>query len=270
MKRVILYLILSLIPLSQASAAPDQSIPNISSKVYEDFIIKDCILTSSKGRKYKIFIATPTQKAPKNSYNVLYMLDGNKQFPMLLNLYKKMQNPPLIVAIGYDTNLAYNTINRTYDYTPKAKGKKYSKGGGAEEFYQFIEQKIKPLIASKYPINHQKQVFFGHSFGGLFGLYVMFNHSDCFSDYIIASPSLWWGDGVVIPLSKPFIKSHPSSIVITLGGLENHPSKSPMNAQNLALELSEQNQNVMFIEFEGKTHGGVIEDALKTALKVLD
>lgn len=249
---------------------PDQNIPSISPKVYKYFILKDFILTTSKGRKYKIFTATPTQKAPKNGYNVLYMLDGNKQFPMLINLYTEMKNPPLIVAIGYDTNLAYETTNRTYDYTPKAEGDSYDKGGGAEEFYQFIEQKLKPLITSKYPINTQKQVFFGHSFGGLFGLYVMFNHSDSFSDYIIASPSLWWGDGIIIPTSKPFIKSHPSSIVITIGGLENHPSKSPLNAQSLARKLSDQNQNVIFIEFEGKTHGQVIEDTLKTTLKMMD
>lgn len=270
MKSIALYLVLSLISFSQLCAIPSQDIPSISDKVYEYFVIKESILTNPKGRKYKIFTATPTQKAPKNGYNVLYMLDGNKQFPMLLNLYKEMKNPPLIVAIGYDTDLAYDTVNRTYDYTPKAKGNKYSKGGGAEEFYQFIEQVIKPFITSKYPINTQKQALFGHSFGGLFGLYVMFNHSDSFSKYIIASPSLWWGDGIVIPTSKPFIKSKPSSIVITIGGLENHPSKSPMNAQALARTISEQNQNVIFIEFEGKTHGQVIENALKTTLKVLD
>ncbi|PAF48175.1 hypothetical protein BKH46_02385 [Helicobacter sp. 12S02634-8] len=266
--QMILFVLLGLLSL-WLEAKPNQDIPPIKKEVYTHFKLKNFTLSSAQGRKYKIFLAIPSTPPPKEGYSVLYMLDGNKQFPMLLNLYTPISSPPLIVAIGYLGHLGYDIPARTHDYTPKAKGKQYAQGGGAEEFYHFIENKLKPTITSHYPINTNKQALFGHSFGGLFVLYTLFTHPKAFNDYIAASPSLWWGDGVIIPTHKPFIKSLPHSLTITLGELENKPSKAPFNAYTLTQELRKQGVNAAFISFPHQTHGSSIAAALKTALKVI-
>ncbi|PAF42501.1 alpha/beta hydrolase-fold protein [Helicobacter sp. 11S02596-1] len=285
------------------SALPNQNIPKIQKKVYQYFTIKDFILKSAQGKDYKIFLAIPLKNHGK--YRVLYMLDGNKQFPMILNAYEPITNPPLIVAIGYPGELGYDIVRRTFDYTPKVDGtkiahsEKFAKGGGAEFFYDFITHTLKPFIAKHYAIDSENQTLFGHSFGGLFALYVMFYHPEAFSDYIAASPSLWWGDGSFIPQDDdrkikaktpsqtPLEKHPPKSITITIGEYENKPSSSPFTAESLAKKLSKggwgvqerqitqsvretqetQKTNVCFVKFPGQTHGSSIIYALRIALK---
>ncbi|PAF51961.1 hypothetical protein [Helicobacter sp. 13S00477-4] len=100
--------------------------------------------------------------------------------------------------------------------------------------------------------------------------YQMFNHTDSFSDYIAASPSLWWGDGVIIPKNKPFLKSHPKSMTITFGELEKKLSTSPLDAIELIQTLSKDGFNAQFILFPGKTHRNSIPDALKITLEILE
>lgn len=248
----------------------DNTPPKIEGRVYEYFTIRTLRLKSVRDIEYKIFIAIPLKQPPKDGYKVLYMLDGNKQFPMLLNAYKPLKDTPIIVGIGYPTNLDYDVAARTRDFTPKALGVKYAKGGGAENFYQFIEYTLKPFIEKTYRIDSSRQVFFGHSFGGLFGMYMMFYHTQAFSDYILASPSLWWGDGIVVPKIKPLLSIHPHSVTITLGALENRPSASVYSAFSLTQELISEGVNAQFVLFENKTHGGSIIDALNTTLNVLE
>lgn len=244
--------------------------PKIEEHVYKYFTIRTFELKSVRGIEYKIFIAIPLKHSPKNGYKVLYMLDANKQFPMLLNVYKPLKDTPIIVGIGYPINLDYDVAARTRDFTPKALGEKYAKGGGAENFYQFIEYTLKPFIEKSYRIDSSKQIFFGHSFGGLFGMYTMFYHTQAFSDYILASPSLWWGDGIVVPKTKPLLSMYPHSVTITLGDLENRPSASAYSAFSLTQELISEGVNAQFVLFQNRTHGGSIIDALNTALKVLE
>ena len=76
---------------------------------------------------------------------------------------------PLIVSIGYISDKAYVIEERTRDYTFPAEGAEFAKGGKAADFLRFIQQDVKPYIEQHFDINKEKQYFFGHSFGGLFG-----------------------------------------------------------------------------------------------------
>lgn len=217
--------------------------------------------------------------SPKDGFKVLYILDANAQFPIILNLYAKKfkdYNDLIIVGIGYNSGLAYDIKLRTFDYTPEIINKKNNKmfqnGGGAGKFYDFLHMNLMPFVESNYRINNSKKSLFGHSFGGLFCLYVLFNHSDTFDNYICASPSLWWGEGSIIPQNMPYLENYPKSITITLGELELESKRgySPINAEVLAQRLKEQSGgfgNVQFLLFEDKTHGSIIPDALESAIK---
>ena len=46
-------------------------------------------------------------------------------------------------------------------------------------------------IERSYNVSRDR-AWFGHSFGGLFGVYLLINGSDVFQRFIIGSPSLWW------------------------------------------------------------------------------
>lgn len=107
-------------------------------------------------------------------------------------LFSRLEIPfPVIVTIGYQTDLRFDVISRTFDYTPvlpdgsKPLDERGRKGGGADLFAKFIEMKIKPKTESFVPINKQHQTIWGHSYGGLFVLNTLFKHPEMFQNYVL-------------------------------------------------------------------------------------
>lgn len=269
-------------------AKPQQVIPPVTEQAKMLFSIHQHDISVDEQHDYRIFIAVPRQPAPEKGYPVLYLLDGNAQFPLAINHYNSDNGPaPLIIAIGYQSELAYITEKRTRDYTPYSPDPDFTHGGKSEAFYQFIEQRLKPWVSNEYHVDPQKQTLAGHSFGGLFTLYTLFNHPDAFQRYVAASPSIWWGNGIVIPNRSPLLNGAPQSVTITVGEYEEKPNPAdagkPVDperakqlvkrgqvtkARALAQQLSKQNANISFILFPQKTHGSVIPDAVNTAVIV--
>lgn len=230
-----------------------------------------------------MFIAVPPKTSQK--LTALYTLDGNAQFPIAVNAVNPHKPLPLIVGIGYVSDKAYAIEERMRDYTFPVEGAEFAKGGKAADFLRFIQQDVKPYIEQHFDINKEKQYFFGHSFGGLFGLYVLFHQPDLFQHYTLASPSLWWGNGSFLPQHEPWISQKPSHILITLGSYEEHPEQDPniteeqlqrinqrkqmrtINAHQLVEILTKQGNSVAFISIPNKNHGGSIPDAIKHSLE---
>lgn len=163
------------------------------------------------GRDYRIFISQPRHEPPPGGYPVLYVLDGNALFPGLAIQAQALEDRPdphlrdsvLVVGIGYPGDALYNFKARAEDYTPKAEDRQRPPGretplsGGAERFLAFIETELKPMIAARHSVNPERQTLFGHSYGGLFTLYTLFNRPQAFHAYVAASPSIWWYQGYV-------------------------------------------------------------------------
>ena len=65
-------------------------------------------------------------------------------------------------------------------------------------------------IGRRFCIDPDRQALLGHSYGGLFGAYVLFNHPGSFRHYLLASPSLWWNGQRVLQDWEAFRTSvHP-------------------------------------------------------------
>ncbi|WP_225085458.1 alpha/beta hydrolase [Pectobacterium colocasium] len=247
-------------------------------------------MKSDAQHAYRLFIALPRHPAPEGGYPVLYMLDGNAQFPVAVNSYNaKNGAAPLIVAVGYPIDKPYDVPARTRDYTPPTTitDPDFAAGGEAEAFYQFLQSTVKPWVETNYAVNKQKQTLAGHSFGGLFTLYTLFNHTESFQRYVAASPSIWWGNGVVVPARTPLLSTSPLSITVTAGENEDEPVKTqagkPVDekraerlsqrkmverAKTLVAQLNEQGTKTDFILFRGKGHGDVIPDAIGKAVAI--
>lgn len=291
LKRSVRTIFLPLVALlfsNAITAKSQQTIPPIESSAYQYFQIQQRDISVDTEHNYRIYIAVPKATPPASGYPVLYMLDGNGQFPIAVNSYRPEQgHPPLIVAIGYPTDVSYNIALRTRDYTPSAVGEEFANGGKAEDFYQFIRQQLKPWVKENFAVDTEKQTLAGHSFGGLFTLYTLFNHPEAFQRYVAASPSIWWGNGVVIPQRSPLLTTIPESVTITVGEYEEKSNPADANkiqsaerqkrmaqrqqvtkARTLAADLAKQSPNVNFILFPGKSHGSVIPDAVSTAVIV--
>ena len=170
MKRIFLTLLtcigalLSVFYTPMILATPDFIIPKINENMNTLYKIhqKDFLFES---KPYRLFIAEP--KANNKPLSVLYMLDGNAQFPIAVNTVDPTQALPLIVGIGYVSENAYAIAERQRDYTFPVNGEDFKNGGGASDFLRFIQTQVKPEIEQQYHINPEKQFFFGHSFTSL-------------------------------------------------------------------------------------------------------
>ena len=265
-------------------AKPPQKIERVSGAAREMFNVNDFMLKSKSGEKYKIFIAR--QKNVARYDRVVFMVDANAQFPRLLNSYakiyangakqnakavSKLSKTVLIVGIGYDSPLAYDTKRRTRDLTPAASGEEYVNGGGAAEFYDFVKDKLFPLVDKKYSTAKSDKIYFGHSFGGLFGIYALLRDDGIFDEFFIASPSLWWGESQLIrdalDEGKLRLNLKAKFIMLVAGSREMRKGKTDkagiLKAADLAEISKTKGLSCEFKLYEGASHGEVIPLALQ-------
>lgn len=199
------------------------------------------------GQRYRIFISAPLSPPPPDGYPVLYVLDGNAAFPVAAYISRNIERrqpvtgiaPALVVGIGYAGSDDYHLAARSRDYTLAAGQHDPAAEGGADRFLDFIEQELKPLVASQFAIDPQQQALFGHSYGGLLVLHTLFTRPDGFSTYLAASPSIWWQDKHVLGEMHTFLKGnagrqHWPSVQISVGAAEDQPPKGRMSPELLA------------------------------------
>lgn len=265
-----------------AQSQINQKIPMLNPTVNNYYQISEQYFTFAQ-QQYRIFIAQPKQQPITR---VLYVLDGNAQFPLAVNAVDPNKTLPLIIGFGYPDNLAYPIPLRTRDYTFATTGKEFEHGGGAATFLQFIQQKILPFVQQHYVNMPQQQLLVGHSFGGLFALYTLFKQGELFSDYVIASPSLWWGKGAIVQQRPAQLSDKINSVLFTLGEYEKDPQRdpdiSPQRLQRIKqrrqhhmplqqfVQLLQQQYTANKIDFKliaNKNHGGSIPDIIEIAVQ---
>ena len=265
-------------------AKPPQKIERVNGAAREMFNVSDFILKSKSGEKYKIFIAR--QKNVARYDRVVFMVDANAQVAMFLNSYAqiyangakqnakavpKLSKTVLIVGIGYNSPLAYDIKRRTRDLTPAASGEEYANGGGAAEFYDFVKDELFPLVEKKYSTAKSDKIYFGHSFGGLFGIYALLRDDGIFDEFFIASPSLWWDESQLIrdALDEGKLRSNLKAkfIILVAGSREIRKGKTDkagiLKAADLAEILKTKGLSCEFRLYEGASHGEVIPLALR-------
>lgn len=165
------------------------------------------------GADYQLFIATPADyKTSGKKYPVVYMLDADYSFALTRNIVQhyveRKQLPEMIlVAIAYPgaaDSLEVYRQNRKRDYTPglgEAGSVEPVAQGGAVRFRNFIANEVIPFMATTFPITADR-TFIGHSYGGLFGTYVLLTEPELFKRYVIVSPSLWYGDRLIFNVER--------------------------------------------------------------------
>lgn len=230
-------------------------------------------------QQYRLFISYNKQHG--DLFQPLYYLDGNTQSDVMLQNNNETDGASILyVGIGYQDGVD-PLVARAKDYTIPAEGEKYAQGGGAENFYQFISQCVIPWVNSEFDIDTDKQTLSGHSYGGMFALYVALNHPQAFQNYVAASPSIWWGNGILIPQGQLQLDASINVLALMIGEYEeivspysNEAEKerieminadAQLRCRNLAVRLISNEQRCDFIFCPGRRHGGVIKDYAKVA-----
>ena len=94
--------------------------------------------------------------------------------------------------------------------------------GDALLYLAFIRDQVLPQVQQDYRVSQTWLV--GHSFSGLFGLRVLFTSPKLFDNYLLASPSIWWDDRVMLDIEADYAATHddlPARVFLSAGELED-------------------------------------------------
>lgn len=253
------------------------------------------------GRDFRILVALPmTYGSGENSYPVVYSLDADFQFSGPVEIARTLAyggeaQEVILVGIAYGTDsLEEWQVLRRRDYTPTETPEEDARmreadpslpevlSGQAEHFHRVIRDEIQPFIDNLYRTLPGDAAYFGDSFGGLFGLYVLFHSPGTFQHYFIGSPSIWWGNSVTLEFEREYARQHDDlsvEVFLSVGLLEEDPSipesaASAMvsNLRTLVDRLEGREYPSLRVEahyFEGETHMSVIPSNFSWALRTL-
>jgi len=163
---------------------------------------------------------------PPQKWPVVYLTDANWFFGMVVDIVRNMAwfgniTDAIIVGIGYPENKDpqeswRDTIaRRFYELSPvRDEGfETWVAGvlerpltGGAEDLLNFIRHELIPIIDEEFRTDPEKRILMGHSLGGTFAASTLLEAPSLFHCYILGSPFLSYGNGVVFKREDQYAK----------------------------------------------------------------
>ncbi len=176
---------------------------------------------SVTGDVRRVFLWVPPGVAPKAGWPSLTMTDGNAVIATAVDIMRAQAPYPkgtnlgqgVLIGIGYPTDDAYDPFRRSWDlgpppgaeYPPFWPGTPPVKTGGGGELARFILEDVRAFLAPLVHLNPDQAGLFGHSFGGLFALWLLFTKPAAFSHWIAASPSITWEGSFLLTHRDAFV-----------------------------------------------------------------
>jgi predicted alpha/beta superfamily hydrolase len=193
----------------------------------------------------------------------------------------------VIVGVGWQEGSAKAVLRRRGEaYTPTVgefpervapRSLGHQPSGGAPKFLAWLADELLPLVLERYRVRADDRTFVGHSLSGLFGLHTLFNRPRTFQRYLLASPSIWWDDRVILQEEAAFAERDAdlaARVFISVGADEEQPGFFPMiaNAQLLVSQLEARRYPSLDLSFqllEGEIHYSTIPAAVSRGLRSL-
>jgi predicted alpha/beta superfamily hydrolase len=225
---------------------------------------------------------------PGQLFPVLYVLDADLFFGLVTDMTRLMHIdgacPEIIVAgLGYPLHELVGSefkqfiVRRHYDFSPVADPVIEREleswlqldrvaTGGARLFLQAIEQEVLPMVEAEYRACPEDRALLGHSAGGMFALYTVWQEPRLFRRFVIGSPPLGWGGEALFTLESDYAREHdslPARVFLGIGS-EEETGATPLDAlvsvsafQRLLTVMERRQYKELALlsrVFEGQTH----------------
>ena len=185
-------------PLAAQEPWPAATLPNTEVHTFRSRINQ---------REYHVAVALPMNYRAAGAdtvrYPVLYLLDGGAHLPLMASMFRLTNRSGrtgdlIMVGIGYYPPGTFlppspgQTSGRNIDYTPALTDTTPPQWrSDAASFLRVLREELIPMIERRYRTSRERTLH-GHSFGGLFATYALFEDPDLFDRYAIMSPAYWW------------------------------------------------------------------------------
>jgi predicted alpha/beta superfamily hydrolase len=266
LKKVILSFLTALLLISTVSAQ-STGLSVIHDSIYSK-ILKEV-------RTLEIVLPSTYHPDQAAKTGVMYVTDGewNTNIASDIQEFLEIQFIPRHIIVGIDDAPRGKGNLRFRDLTPShpAGDNPLSGSGGGEAFLTFITKELMPYINNKYA-NDNKNILFGASLGGLFGMYALLKEPNAFSAYILADPSFWWDDHWMMKMAKDKLNSLPdTSKFLFFAGRTGKPLTG---MGDLAMDsvLKDQAKNTLHwksVAYSDETHNSMIFRTLYDGLKYM-
>ena len=175
-------------------------------------------------------------------YPVVFLLDGDVMLNALQTVHSYYSGGfmPDMILVGIS-----NAENRTRDLTTselsERRGQPYNQeNGAADKFTSFIESELIPYVEKNYPVTNYRTLI-GHSYGGLFTVNMLFNHTELFENYLAIDPSMDWDQQKLLKESKDILSQKSfagKSLFVSLGG-QLHMADPDITINNVMKDTTE-------------------------------
>ncbi len=175
-------------------------------------------------QEYKLWISLPRgYKESDQSYPVIYLLDAQWDFTLMISLYGQLNYDgdipdAILVGITWGGDNPNAEELRVRDFTPTAI-EQSKNSGGANNFLSFIKEELVSFMSKEYRTNDERYLM-GSSLGGLFTFYAMFDDPSFFTGFLPTAPSLWWDDEVTFKMAEKSLahfKDNPTRLYSAAG-----------------------------------------------------
>ncbi|MCR9254328.1 MAG: alpha/beta hydrolase-fold protein [bacterium] len=226
--------------------------------------ILDSLYSDYLKESRSFYVQYPESYDPSSNkkYPVAFILDGEVLLPTvnIVQSYYSGGFTPEMILVGIS-----NSKNRTRDLTTSKISSMYGmpfneENGEADNFRKFIESELIPFVEKKYPVTDFRTLI-GHSYGGLFSIYLLIHHPHLFSNYLAIDPSLDWDDQKLINESKGKLSQQNyqnKSLFISLSG-QLHMQNPEVTIENVMQDQSDftlfARSNIMFSNLVKENNG---------------
>lgn len=229
-----------------ASSRPAEDVAAPSSAV----VTSELVWSEKVNDEFKLFISLPPgyDSLRLEKYPVVYYLDGGSNtFHNINAAFMAQQLIPQVITIGIGYSGA---TQRTRDYTY-----------GFMNFYQFLKQELIPMMDKKYHTDPLNRTLFGHSYGGICVLFILFEYTPVedilFHNLIAASPSIWYDDQIAFVRERNlYEQTHimPVNLYMSVGSLEGFMVSDMNRMKQTLLDHNYQYLTLSCHVYEGKDH----------------
>ena len=220
---------------------------------------------------YSIYVTYPQDYNPSDSYNTMYILDGDDYFKEASDvIINTNRNDIILIGIGYT-----NKNKRGTDYSYPKDNDFPNESGGAKVFIQFINKELIPYVEDELNIRSKNKTLFGHSLGGYFALYTLFQQEQTnpFDTIIAASANLMWGNAYLFDLEQKYFETNSAlntKLYVTVGDLEGASINLFFNAfYNTIQERSYSNLKLTQERLKNTSHRNSPITTLEKALSII-
>lgn len=275
MKTIISTILIFLFTMQLSFAQTDSLTIGVSEKFFSTIL--------NEKRTINIYLPENYNQNDTVKYPVIYILDGGikEDFFHITGIVQYNTQPwinrfPRSIVVGIENSNRQRDFTfpvSNLDFLEKVgfKKEKFPVYGGSANYISFLENELLPYIRDKFKTNQERTII-GESLAGLMATEILMKHPDLFNTYIISSPSLWWGNEVLLKDADNLLNEHlKTKIKVCVIAPNKKEDKIMYNDAKSLYKSVKRNENISsFFEYlPDELHSTVIHLAVYNAFKMI-